>query len=148
MVSTDTELRAKIESLEAELVAAKRLITEELTAKNVQVEHLFPNSMMDRHGAMAIVLAIFVQTAGAIWWASGLSADVRNLQAGANQRDAAMAQVVRLVNDNAERLTRVQTVQETVVKILDAHVLQLQQWQRERERGGGSGGSGGRPRGP
>lgn len=132
--STAAALQARVERLEAELVAAKAVIAETVRTQNLEVARLSPNSMFDRHGAVAIVFAIFVQTAGAIWWAAGLSAQVDQLKQGAMQRETAISNMARVVQDNAERLTRVQAVQEQVVKILDRHTTEMEKQYEEQNR--------------
>ena len=76
-------------------------------------------NFFDRHGALAIMFAIFVQTAGAIWWASAVNSQIGYLREDAAARDAVIAEMIKNVQHNSERLTKIQTVQETVVKVLD-----------------------------
>jgi hypothetical protein len=118
MVS-ERDLQSRVDRLEAELISAKALAAEAITTKKMEVGQLAPYSMFDKHGALAIVFAIFIQTMGAIWWAAGLSAQVDALRDGAAQRDQIINAMSRTIQENAERLSRVQAVQENVVKILD-----------------------------
>ena len=68
---------------------------------------------------VAVVVAILIQTMGIVWWASGVSSAAQSLAASQTIQDAAIIKLTALVEANSERLTRVQTIQEEVVKILD-----------------------------
>ena len=76
-------------------------------------------NFFDRHGALAVMFAIFVQTAGAIWWASAVTSQISYLREDAAARDAVISEMVKTVQNNSEHLAKIQAVQEIVVKVLD-----------------------------
>ena len=104
-------LQAKIEQLEA-----KSVVTDQL---NVTRYSGPTQPFVDRHGMIALAFAVLLQTAGIVWWASKMDSNITVLQEESAKRDDALALLMKTVEENAERLTRVQTVQENVVKILD-----------------------------
>lgn len=107
-------LKAKIANLEADSVVAQNMrVLGTLQAKEGLA------GFFDKHGAVTILVAIFLQTCGAIWWAATISDQVGVLSEKGRQRDLEIQKLTDIVQQNADRLTRVQTVQENVVKILD-----------------------------
>jgi hypothetical protein len=107
-------LKAKVEQLEANSIIANRMNVGTITQDGKGWSGFF-----DKHGALTILVAIFLQTCGAIWWAATISSQVENLKILGVQRDTEIQKLTEIVEQNAERLTKVQTIQENVVKILD-----------------------------
>lgn len=48
---------------------------------------------LDRHIPIAVILAIIVQTGGAVWWMSALSQDVETATTANNRQDSEIAQI-------------------------------------------------------
>jgi hypothetical protein len=116
----DRELRDRVARLEIELAAAKRLDVESAAAKNFTVERMNTREgFFDRHGSLGVMFAIFLQTLGIVWWASSLTEQVSTLHDLSVERDKVISQMADNIRLNSDRLTRVQSVQENVVKILD-----------------------------
>ena len=118
MVSSATELavlQARINQLEAKLVVADRL--------NVgKYEGAAPTSFLEKHGLISLIAVLSgmaVQTAGAIWWAATVTGNISNLASDNIAQAVQIEKLQTLIVQNGERLTKVQTVQENVIKILD-----------------------------
>lgn len=120
------ELRARLAKMEVELLAARRLNVDEINTKNG------PLTFADRHGMVGVFLAVFVQTAGVIWWASTITGQVHDIQRTIESQQQTQHLMSQTLQVNAERLTRVQTVQENVIKLLDRY-----EEERIRTQGGG-----------
>ena len=91
--------------------------TEYVTSANKKIGKIM--DFFDKHGALAILFAIFLQTSGAIWWASAVNTRVGELSDSQRVQNETIAKLTALVEMNGERLTRVEAVQENVVKVLD-----------------------------
>lgn len=118
MVSSATELavlQARINQLEAKLVVADRL--------NVgKYEGASPTSFLEKHGLISLIAVLSgmaVQTAGAIWWAATVTGNISDLARDNVSQAIQIEKLETLIVQNGERLTKVQTVQENVIKILD-----------------------------
>ena len=68
---------------------------------------------------ISLLVAVFAQTSGIIWWASGVNAAGKAAADSIIAQNVAIEKLATLIEQNGERLTRVQVVQENVVKILD-----------------------------
>lgn len=130
-------LKARLAALEVELIRARQLSVDEIRTKTG------PFSFFDRHGIMGLLFAVFVQTAGIIWWASSLTNKVGDLKYTVERQQATQDMMARTIQDNADRLTRVQTVQENVVKLLDQHTFRDKDYDQYHGTY-----PGGEPRGP
>lgn len=107
-------LKARLSALEVELIRARQLRVDEIRTSSG------PFSFIDRHGMIGLLFGIFVQTAGVIWWASTITNQVHAIQKTVESQQQVLDGNAQVLRENADRLTRVQTVQENVVKILDA----------------------------
>jgi len=79
----------------------------------------FTHWVTHNSGVMAVLVAILIQTTAAVWWASSVATQL----IAQNQVNVLTAETLNkitlIIDQNAERLTRVETVQQNVVKILD-----------------------------
>jgi hypothetical protein len=73
----------------------------------------------DRYGMIGLLFAVFVQTAGIVWWASTMSTTVDQLERAVTVMQETHAVLVKQVQENQDKLTRIQVIQEHVVKTLE-----------------------------
>lgn len=78
---------------------------------------------LDRHGALSILITVALSAVTMIsagsWWASKLSFQVDVLQGSIQHHDDLLAALGKTVQQNGDRLTRAEAIEENVVKIID-----------------------------
>ena len=70
--------------------------------------------VIDKHIPLALIFAIFLQTAGAFWWASRVQATIENNDMRITRLEAVAMDIARL----SERQVRLEVQNENVEKIL------------------------------
>lgn len=70
--------------------------------------------VIDKHIPLALIFAIFLQTAGAFWWASRVQATVENNNMRITRLESVSIDIARL----SERQVRLEVQNENVEKIL------------------------------
>lgn len=72
----------------------------------------------DKRVPIALILAIFVQTAGAIWWASSVNSYIEDARKGSAVLSDRMSSVERDNSVTGNRMTRVEVLLETQSELL------------------------------
>ena len=77
-------------------------------------------------GWLPVIVGIAVQTAGIVWWASNLTAKVSQMAQLQESQAKTIAALVDNAHDTSDRLTKVQTIQQELLKFYDPYLKEKQ----------------------
>lgn len=84
-----------------------------------------PSFFTNMGGWGGMLFAMFVQTAGVVWWASSVTKDVNDLRVTTGKLAQLHELIQTQVQQNSERLARTEVRQENIIKILDRTVQRI-----------------------
>lgn len=87
-----------------------------------------PTAMVEGRAWLAVALAILVQSGGAIWWASGLSAKVENLQTTVTEVKTDM----KAVQHSAQTAAQAAEDKNTLLRQILDHESRLRELERTK----------------